>query len=178
MTLKRAAIAASAAALVTLMLTQPIDAEARLSLRMWIALTALGLGGLFLHELLSRLPVRDGPPGHHLMQPARTRRRWWRRRRLLVPSGTAMGLRTTAVMVSGATERARTHDVRLRPRLTEIADHMVPRRTIDPEARTRELVEAAGDTGWLIDPAVVDRAPTIAEIDRFLDHMLGAEQQQ
>lgn len=166
MSRKRAVVAVIAAGALALAISQPLDAEARLSVRLWIALTAAAMAGLLLVELLGHLPVPGGP------NPVATLRRWWVRRRRIEPSGTATGLRAAAGLVARSTENVRTHTNQLRPRLTELADHAVPRRTTGTDDRIRELIEAAGDTGWLIDPTIDDRTPTIADIDRFLDRML------
>ena len=74
-----------------------------------------------------------------------------------------------------STENVRTHNNQLRPRLTELADHVVPRHAHGPEERVRELINAAGDAGWLIDPTIDDRTPTTTDIDRFLDRILDAD---
>ena len=58
--------------------------------------------------------------------------------------------------------------------LTILADHYLPiGRGIDlsrdPEAATALM----GDVAWLIDPVVTDRAPTLVEIQKFLDVILA-----
>ena len=169
MSRKRAVLAILGAGGLALAISQPLDAEARLSVRLWIALTAGALGVLLLNQLLQELPVPGGP------SPVAAFRRWLARRRRIEPSGTATGLRAAAGLVARSTENVRTHNTQLRPRLTELADQVVPRRAVGPDARIRELIQAAGDTGWLIDPTIADRTPTIDDIDRFLDRMLDAD---
>lgn len=144
---------------------QPLGGEPRLSIRLWVALTAAWLLGVLVTRLLGHLPVAGGAS----MLPSL--RRFWPRRRRLTPSGTAAGLRAAAGLVKRAGENPRTHHNQLRPRLLALADHATPRRATDPHERTRELIAAAGDAGWLIDPAVSDRTPTTDDIDRFLDRI-------
>ena len=168
MSWKRITLAATAAAGLALAISQPLDDQPRLSIRLWIALTAAGIAALLVVQVLSHLPVDRGPAWFSAI------RRWWVRRRRIEPSGTAFELRAAAGLVARSTENVRTHNNQLRPRLLELADHAVPRRTVDPDDRLQELIDAAGDTGWLIDPTIDDRAPTLADIDRFLDRVLDA----
>ena len=165
---KRLVLAVTTAAGLALAISQPLDDQPRLSVRLWIALTAAAVATLLIVEVLSHLPVERGPTWFSAI------RRWWVRRRYIEPSGAAFGLRAAAGLVARSTENVRTHNNQLRPRLLELADHTIPRRASSPDDRLQELIDAAGDTGWLLDPAIDDRTPTIADIDRFLDRLLDA----
>lgn len=170
MTWKRAGLAVTAAGGLAVLMSQPLDDRTRLSVRLWIALTAAALVGQLLFDLFRRVPLARSSTT--LPSPGR----WWARRRRLEPSGATTGLRAAAGLVTRSTESVRTHTNQLRPRLLELAEQVVPRRAVDPQDRIRELIETAGDTGWLIDPSVNDRTPTIDDIDHFLDRILGADE--
>lgn len=167
MSWKRLALVVFATGTLALAISQPLDGEPRLSVRLWIALTAAALFAILVYRVLDHLPVPGGTsrlPSLH---------RFWVRRRSLTPSGTAAGLRAAAGLVKRSTDNARTHHSQLRPRLTALAEHAVPRRATDPQQRLKELIDATGDAGWLIDPTV-DRIPTTDDIERFLDRIAGA----
>lgn len=163
---RRAGTICVAAGALALAISQPFDDQQRLSVRLWLAVTATAVAGVIVLFLVQHLPTPQ-PQVRRRWRP-----RWWPRRQAIHSSETAAELRAVASLVARATGNARTHNSQLRPRLTALADHIVPRRATTEAARTQELVRAAGDHGWLLDPAVDDRVPTIEEIDRFLDHIL------
>lgn len=103
-----------------------------------------------------------------------------RRRRSHATSPPHRGLQATNLLVTNAVGHARAHAVNLRPKLTELAQHYFPLRHGFDFHRERARADAVlGDLAWLIADNDEERAPTVAELDRFLDVVLdepGLEQ--
>jgi hypothetical protein len=79
-------------------------------------------------------------------------------------------------LVAASVDDDRTMRRRLRPKLAELADNLLmSRHGIDP-ADLRRVATVLGSTAWLADAgAEPDRRPALAEIERFLDLLLGDE---
>jgi hypothetical protein len=69
----------------------------------------------------------------------------------------------------------RAHANQLRPRLRALARHgLRVSHGIDLDTDTGRANDVLGDVAWLIDADSADRAPTIDEIDTFLNRALGS----
>lgn len=132
------------------------DGDAVVSLQIWLAGSVIAVALVLVFRLLAAAGV----------EPARLVPVRLRRSRLDDdPSNVRiLDLRATETLLLTVTGRPRTHVNRLRPRLEALADHH-----LTPEDRAAAL----GDVAWMIDPNVNDRAPTLEEVDRFLDRVLG-----
>lgn len=113
------------------------------------------------------------------VEPAQIAVAWtWRFRRRPIRQ---MDRRPDAVgaiegLVASAIDYPNLHASRLRPRLTELADHFLPiRQGIDSGSDPARAKALLGDVAWLVDSDVSDRSPTVHELDRFLDIVLAEE---
>jgi hypothetical protein len=140
----------------------PIGGDGRrLSVEVWLAVTAIWLTWSVARRIWTATPV-EGDALRGLLrlrrtEPAVTRAR---PRQLQALEGSLIAARDN--------ERAFAH--RLRPRLRGVAEHLL-RTDHGIDLATDQVGAAAvlGSTAWLIDPSVVDRTPTMADIAQFLD---------
>lgn len=73
-------------------------------------------------------------------------------------------------------ENERTHRQQLRPRLTALADHfLLLHHGINRSEQPALAATVLGDVAWLLDDDGSGSAPTLEEIDRFLDRILPNE---
>jgi hypothetical protein len=83
-------------------------------------------------------------------------------------------LQQTRALVSSAQGHPLTFDKGLKPHLVALAGHFLPRRLgIDPDRDPDRVAGLLGEVGWLIEPAAAQRAPTTAELERFLEIVVG-----
>jgi hypothetical protein len=136
------------------------------SLRVWVFAGTTILVGSALVQLVLEARVSVSP-----MVPA-----WWPIRRARPgETGSIRSLRALEGIVRDAARNPRVHTLRLQPRLTEVAQHYLPlTHGIDLEHDPELAHEILGDVAWLIDPSVVDRAPTVDELDRFVHRVRNA----
>ena len=153
------------AALFGLLVAVVLSRGELISVRIWLIAAAVGIGATILVRLIvvaSVEPARLVVAWRSPLRPHRRPRRHGIR-----------DLRSTEAILLAATDNARIHAVRLRPRLTALADHYLPiRRGIDVGRDPDQATALFGDVAWLTDPGVTDRAPTHAEIHEFLDVIL------
>lgn len=84
--------------------------------------------------------------------------------------------RTLQAIVLRSRDNERVFASRLRPQLVELTEHFLPlNHGVDPVGDRQRTHEVLGDVAWLIDPAVVNRRPTIDELDRFVGIVLNEE---
>ena len=168
MTPRRLAVIVGRAAVFGLALSLPLSDGEFVSVDIWLAVT-----GVFLAAGLLRDVIRVAA-----VEPAGMSVAWtWRRHRLAYrPDHRPRDLRAIEGIVTSAQHNPRAHVSELRPRLTALADHFLPiQRAVDPSRDPAGVREVLGDVGWLIDPHALDRTPTVGEIDRFLDIILGED---
>ena len=107
------------------------------------------------------------------VEPATLAPAWWpfRRRRSNQRSRANIGeLALLEGITRDALEHPRVYALRVRPRLQAIAEHHLPiTRGIDVSTDTDRARTAMGELAWMLDPTVVDRTPTLTELERFLD---------
>lgn len=163
MTGRRAVGAIAAVLLVSMVIAVTFSEGSFISIRIWLTSSVIGITLVLVVRLVAAAEV----------EPARVMVAWrWRpRSRRPTPLGGVPGLRSTETLMVNAPRDLRAHVNQLRPRLIELAEHHLPPArpgdSIDGPRRTTAL----GDVAWLIDPTINDRAPTLDEIDRFLDRV-------
>ncbi len=135
--------------------------ERRVSVELWLIVTSLWLAWSIARRTIAAAPMgsselrglfrrRRRPPPNDLNRP----------RQLMALEG---------MLIAGRdNERAFAH--RLRPRLQLAVDHCLRfEHGIDTGAEPAKAAELLDRSAWLVDPAVADRKPTMAEIDQLLD---------
>lgn len=134
-----------------------------ISARVWLGAAAMTVIAILLRDLLAASSIE------------RTRFVGaWSLKRTDSTSSGPRGLQNIHSLLVNAANNPRTYGIHVRPRLVELAHHYLPiRRGIDVEHDPHQVGDVLGDVAWLIDPAVQDRAPTAAEIERFLDVVLA-----
>lgn len=86
-----------------------------------------------------------------------------------------LGPRSTQNLMQRACAAPRAHVRHLRPRLQELVNYYLPiHYGVDPQRRPAQVREVLGPVFWMIDDSVNDRSPTPAEIEQFLDTVVGA----
>ncbi len=150
--------------IIGLIIAVALSGDDLISLQAWLAATVVWVGGRLLWDFIS-----GASP-----QPAELVFAWSRRRRERRVLAGPSGLIAIGALLRNAQNNPRAHTNHLRPRLQALARHHVSiRYGIDLEHDPDRAAALLGEVAWLIDPAVVDRSPTLAEIDRFLDLILG-----
>lgn len=168
MTTRRFAAIVVRAAVFALALALPLGDGELVSVEIWLAVTGVLIAAGLVRDVIKVAAV----------EPARMSVAWtWRRQRpAYVADHRPRDLRAIEGIVTSAQHNPRAHASELRPRLTAMADHFLPiQRGLDPSRDPTGVREVLGDVGWLIDPHVLDRTPTVGEIDRFLDIILGED---
>lgn len=154
-----------------LVIALPVGGQQRVSVELWlVALTVWLLIGL------AATLVRAAPPHggrRPWLFPAFTP--WLKgvRRRSQPGGSTLKDQRHLEALITRAVGNERSHARRLRPRLQALVEHQLffghgvdP--TTQPQQASAIRHRVFGDTAWLVDPTVTDRAPTIDDLDRFL----------
>ena len=140
-----------------------------LSVSLWLTFTAVGVLATITARMLTLAAVEPARFVVAWRSPLRARRPGARSR--------VRDLRSTETAVTDAVANARAHNSRLRPRLTALADHYLPiRRGVDRGRDAERADQILGDVAWLIDGSTTDRAPTLAELDRFMDVILTTDE--
>ena len=166
MTTNRVAVLVIRAALFGLLVAVGFSRGELISVRVWLTAAAVGVTTTVLLRLIAVADVEPARLAFAWRSPLRPRRRR--------PGGGVQGLRSTEAMLLTASSHARGHASRLRPRLTVLADHYLPiRRGIDRGRDPEQASALLGEVAWLIDPVVNDRAPSLDEIEKFLDVILA-----
>jgi hypothetical protein len=151
----------------------PFGPPRQISLDLWILSTA----GWILTMVAVRL-VKIAPP-----VPARLRGPWRRRRSPV--EGPPPRFPRDLVRLEGAVLRSvgnpQTFDLQLRPRLQRVIEHAQSSRLGDGSGPDQDASGPGGTTpmlgelAWIVDPAIIDRCPTVAEIQELLDRVLVVE---
>lgn len=88
-------------------------------------------------------------------------------------------LRSLEGLVIRARDHDRAHVQQLRPRLTDLTEHFLPRQYgIDPAREPKRAAVLLGELAWLVDPTVTDRTPTIGEVGRLVEVLNPDNDQQ
>lgn len=154
-----------------LLVALPVGGQQRVSVELgFMALALWLLTGLAITLVRAAPPHGGQTPG---LLPALTN--WLTRLRSgAEPDGSQLkDHRYIGALVMRATTNERSHARRLRPRLQTLVDyHLFLRHGLDRAANPTQAAaiqdQLFGDTAWLLDPAVIDRKPTLAELDQFL----------
>lgn len=159
----------------------PVGGQQRISVELWFTALALWiLIGLALALLRAAPP--DGGRRPSLLPVVG---RWFSGlRRRSEPEITQLkDHRYIEALIKRSIANERSHARRLRPRLQALVDYQLfLRHGIDASADPAQAAAAQqrifGETAWLLDPAVTDRAPTLDELDRFLRLLTDDEDHQ
>jgi hypothetical protein len=156
------------AAILALILALPFSGSELVSVGVWLALAVALVGVNLLRYVITVAEV----------EPAQITVAWtWRFRRRRRPRQVdrrPREVRAIEGIVVSAVDNSRVHAIRLRPRLSELADHFLPiRQGIDPASDPARANALLGDVAWLVDPDMSDRIPTVHELDKFLDIVLA-----
>jgi len=163
MTVRRGLITVVQGGVVGLLFAVALRGDNLISARAWLAAAVVWVAGRLLWDFVSTASVE---PAELVVAWSRRRRR---RRAVYSPSG----LHAVRTLLTRALSDPRAHTNQLRPRLLELARHHISiRHGIDLDDDPDRAAALLGEIAWLIDPAVVDRTPTLAEIHRFLDVIL------
>ena len=166
MTIKRALIMLVQGGVVGLLFAVALSGDNLISAQAWLAAAVVWVAGRLLWDFVSAASI----------EPAELVIAWSRRRRQRRAVHSPSGLHALRALLTKAQNDPRAHANQLRPRLLELAKHHVSiRHGIDLNDDPDRATALLGEVGWMIDPAVVDRTPTLAEIHRFLDVILGEQ---
>jgi hypothetical protein len=138
--------------------------QREVSIDVWIAVVGTWLAIVTLHRLIASTPL-----------VADRLRMWmfWKRSARDARRNRGPELVVEGLLIS-ARDNERAMALRLRPRLIELAGHLLrTRHGIDLAAQPDRAAEHLGDLWWLIDERDVDpRSPSFHEIDELLDLLL------
>lgn len=159
-----------------LLLALPVGGQQRVSVELWFAALSLWLLIGLTIALLRAAPPSGGKSASLLPFVARWLARL--RHRPDTESSQLKDHRYIEALIRRSVTNERSHARRLRPRLQAITDyHLFLRHGIDSTSDPVQAVavqnQLFGDTAWLLDPTVTDRAPTLDELDRFLRRLNG-----
>lgn len=152
-----------AALVLAVVLSETSSGQRRLSVDLWLTVIGVWAAWRIGRALLETLPMQPG----RLRSPFRI-------------GGGAGGdepliprdLRSLEGGVLAAVHHPRAFSHRVRPRLLAVAEHRLRiHHGIDLHREPDRADDALGDLAWLIDPTVVDRSPTEAELMTFLDRL-------
>lgn len=138
----------------------------QVSVELWVAVVAAWFAWRLLNRLTDQAPIRAD----------RLTGAWrWSRGGNDPPDTRPRGLVMNEGLVVSARDSERAHALRLRPKLIELADHLLQtRHGIDPTVRPERAAAALGDLYWLVDPdGDRQRSPEVKEIDELLDILLA-----
>jgi hypothetical protein len=154
-----------------LLVALPVGGRQRVSVELWFTALALWLLIGLAVSLIRAAPPRGGRSAGLLPVLAR----WFARlRRRSAPESPQLKDHLyIEALIRRATVNERSHSRRLRPRLQAIVDYQfLLQYGIDSNTDSTQAIalqqQRFGDTAWLLDPTVTDRAPTLDELDRFL----------
>lgn len=171
MTGRRLLQTAAWAATLGLLVAVPVGGRQRISVELWFAALALWLLIGLAVALLRAAPPHGGRPAS--LVPFLSQ--WFAdlRRRSGPDVSQLKDHRYIEALIRRSVGNERSHARRLRPRLQVLVDYQLfLRHGIDAAADPAQAVAAQqrifGDTAWLLDPTVTNRAPTLEELDRFL----------
>lgn len=154
------------ATIVGLFVAVPFGQGREISVDLWLVAVSVWLAWILVSQALTAAPL----------VPARLRGAWqWRRRKGNNSDGRPRQLQALEGLVLSARDNDRAHALRLRPRLTEIANHYLRTRCgIDPTTSPERARALLGESAWLLDEQAEARRPQLAEIDALLDIVLGS----
>ncbi len=161
-----------------LVVALPVGGQQRVSIELWFAALALWLLIGLTAALLRVAPPYGGRSAG--LVPALTRWLGALRRRSEPDRSQLKDHRHIEALIKRATANERSHARRLRPRLQALVDYQLFLRhgidaATDPTRAVAVQRRLFGDTAWLLDPAITDRAPTLDELDRFLRRLNDAD---
>lgn len=159
MTLKRGAFILATAGVFGAFVGIALSGDGLISASGWLGGAAVTVVAILLRDFLKVSSV----------EPATLVSAWSLRGPHRTNSGPPGLLNIHALLVN-AIATPRSFTIHLRPRLVKLARHFLPLRNgIDFEHAPDQVAQLLGDVAWIIDPAILDRSPTLAEVERFLD---------
>jgi len=162
MTAKRTWVIVVRASLIGLLFAVAQSGDELISAQIWIAAGAVSMVVMLLRDFIAVAAMRRAR-----LVPA------WSRRRPPAEAREARSLQSIYVLLADAQGSPRVHANIFRPRLLDLAIHYIPlKHGLDVENDAAPVAELLGDVAWLIDPAVIDRTPSLADLHRFLDVIL------
>jgi len=143
-----------------------LSSDQAISVQLWIAAGAVWVAGVLVWDFLV---VSSIEPAHMLVA-------WRRKGGAPSKRSTPRAMLSLGALLANAWRNPRAHANQLRPELIDLAAHFVPiRHGFEPAADPERMNELLGPDSWLIDPASVDRTPTVAELHRYLDAILAEQ---
>ena len=129
-----------------------------ISIELWLGAFAAWLTLTVLVLALQRLPLEPSPERKKADRdpvPSTDRR----------PNG----LRNLEGIIRQARSDRRVYNAQLRPRLIELADHLLPlNHGVNPAADPASAALVLGDLAWMVNPAAAERTPSPTELARFV----------
>jgi len=166
MTFRRGSIMLVQGGIIGLVIAVALSGDDLISVQAWLAATVVWVVGRLLWDFIS---IASPLPAELVFAWSRRRRG---RRVLSGPSG----LLSIGALLRNAQNTPRAYTHHLRPRLQALAQHHFSiRHGIDLKLDRDRAAALLGEVAWLIDPAVIDRSPTSAEIDLFLNVILAEQ---
>lgn len=135
-----------------------------ISIQIWLVGFSVWIAAITLLHLLGQLPMFP----RRLLAMLRIRRN-----KTAPVDRRPFGLRGLEGLLIRSRDQERAHTLQLRPHLSELASHYLPRRHgIDPTTEPDRVSSLLGDVAWLIDPDITTRAPSLDDIEVFFDRLL------
>lgn len=135
--------------------------EQRLSVELWLIVTAVWLAWSVARRTIAAAPVAPGELRGLLRR---------RRSAPAIQPKQPRELLALEGMIIAARDHERAFAHRLRPRLRDAVDHSLRfEHGVDAANDPSKAEQILGPSAWLVDPQVDDRKPTLAEIDELLD---------
>jgi hypothetical protein len=141
-----------------------LSSDQVISVQLWIAAGAVWIGAVLLWDFIAVSSI----------EPARLLPAWRRRTPAAPERSTPKAMLAMNALLANARRNPRAHANQLRPQLIQLAGHFIPiRYGFDPAADPERFAQLLGVDAWLVDPGAAERTPTVAELHRFLDLVLG-----
>jgi hypothetical protein len=138
-----------------------------ISIQVWLVGFTAWIAVITLIHLLEQVPVSPRRLLAVIQRP---------RKRPAAPDRRPFQLRGLEGLLIRSRDQDRAFTLQLRPHLSELAAHHLPRRHgINPAAEPDRVADLLGNVAWLIDPAVTTRAPSLDEVETFFDRLLPAD---
>ena len=162
MSRRRATTIVVGATVLGLIVGAAFSGEAVVALDVWLGASAVLIAAVAVRELLAASPA--GPssllPAWSLPQKSRA-------------APEPADVQRIQTLLAASDSNPRFFARRLRPELTALAAHFLPRRHGFPPDDRFRVLELLGDVAWLIDPSVTGRSPQLHEVERFISLLLG-----
>ena len=153
-----------AAALLGVLIALPAGTTKQLSVEIWFVVTVMLITWRLTADLIGAATVHRRA-GTDLIG-------WIRGRNARPLRAGASNLRSLEALLYRLRDNPRPHVRQLRPKLIEIAaHHLTAHHGLDLRTQPEQTQALLGPVAWIIDPTVDDRAPTMDELEMFLDRL-------